>query len=288
MPTHTIARLTLACAVAGPLSALAADPAATADWTFSEAAATTLNLTANTGIGVAGAGSTWDVAIPGVATNGSGQLTVRNTGTGGSGTRTAYADFGPVPAAITSGTVSVYASFASWNLAGAGTGGNAGAAPNFSLALIEGNNFSTAQLSLRAGPGGVVVVGDSDGDGSDLVQTATFAASTSQALTVRLSVDLDALRYSLAFDTGSGYVVLGSAAVDSFTAGVNSLRMALSGDFTVGGQAGRGLVLDRVWVVQGPVSTVPEPAAAWLLLLGLGLGGLACVPSRRVRSNDPR
>ena len=64
--------------------------------------------TANTGAGVGGAGSTFDSNIAGVTTSGTGDVVVRNNGSGGSGTRTAYADFGPVATGtITSGIVSL-------------------------------------------------------------------------------------------------------------------------------------------------------------------------------------
>jgi len=258
--------------------ALGASAAPISDWSFSEAAGSTLNLTVNSGTGVDGPATTWDVAISGVATDGNGALRVRNTGGGGSGTRTTYADFGPVPAAVSSGLVELYASFSAWNLAGAAAGG-----PAFTLALVEGNDFTTAQFTLAAGPAGLSLSGSSDafGNGGNVAQTAAFAASGTQLLTVRLTVDLDALSYGLAYNIGSGsaFVPLGSAAVDSFTAGVNSLRLSLSGDFTVGGQADRGLSVDRIWVT---TSAVPEPAAAWLMLLG-GCGLALAMRCRHVR-----
>jgi hypothetical protein len=273
-------RVLAAVALAGSAGLSAADPAPIANWSFSEAAATSLNLTANSGSGLGGAGGTWDVAIAGVATTGSGLLAVRNAGGGGSGTRTAYADFGPVPAAVSSGTLSLYASFASWDLSGAGANG-----PRLSLALVEGNDFTTAQFSLAASAAGLTLSGSSDafGNGSNIAQTAQLAASGSQPFSVRVSVDLDAFSYSLALDSGSGYVVLGSAGIDTGTSGINSLRLSLSGDFSIGGQAGRGLLVDRIWVVEGPVTPVPEPHA-----LLLALGGLAVVAARAARAKPPR
>jgi hypothetical protein len=266
---HTLKAAT-AMTLAGAAGFAAAEPAPFADWTFSEAATTTLNLTANSGSGLGGAGGTWDVAIPGVAATGTGTLNVRNTGGGGSGTRTTYADFGPVfapsPAQVSSGTVTLYSTFSNWNLSG-----TAGA--QFSLALIEGNDFTTAQFNLVATPAGVALSGTVDpfGNGANVAATGNFAVLSSQPLTVRLSVDLDADSYSLAWSTGGSFVVLGSAAIDSFTAGVNSLRLSLAGDFTGGGQAGLGLAVDRIWVTQGPVAPVPEPAQSTLWLLGVAL-----------------
>jgi len=257
--------LMVAAATLVTAAAHAAEPAPLADFTFSEAAAITLNLAANTGTGLAGPGGRWDVAIPGTSTDGAGGLRIRNNGGGGSGTRTSYADFGPIPAAVTEGLVTLYASFSAWNLSGADNNG-----PTFTLALIEGNDFAMAQFSLTAGATGLTLAGSSDpaGDGGSIAQTAPLAAAGSAAFTVRLSVDLAALSYHLALDNGSGFAALGSASVDSFSAGVNSLRLSLSGDFTLGGQAARGLTVDRLWVTATPV---PEPASAVLLLAGFGL-----------------
>jgi hypothetical protein len=272
-PVRTLAA-TLAVAVPMALAATASAVAATplADWTFSEAAGTTLNLSANLGSGVGGAGGTWDVAIAGLATTGTGVLSVRNTGGGGSGTRTSYADLGPVPAALSSGVVSLYTTIAAWNFTGAGSDG-----PTLSLALIEGNTFSTAQFTLAATAAGLRLSGSSDptGNGGSVAQAQTFAASSTQALTVRLQVDLATLVYSVAYDQGTGFVTVGNASADTFTAGVNSLRLSLAGDFTLGGQATRGLSIDRIWVEQ-TASPVSEAGTLALMLAGLAvLGGMA-------------
>jgi hypothetical protein len=229
-----------------------------ADWTFGEAATTKLNLTTNSGAGVNGPGSTWDVAITGVAASGTGLLNIANNGNGGSGTRTSYANFGPAFDAIGSGTLSLYARLASWNLAGMGT-----QQPSFTLALIEGNDFSTAEFTVAAAAGAYTLRGgvDAFGNGAPLPAPAAFA--TFQPLTVRLDVDLGTLGYTLAYDSGAGFVDVGSASVDSFTQGVNSLRLGLSGDFTVS-----GLAIDRIWVVHTPTAPVPEPDALALMLAG--------------------
>jgi hypothetical protein len=96
---------------------------------------------------------------------------------------------------------------------------------------------------------------------------------------VRLSVDLDFLRYSLAYDLGEGFIDLGDAPVDSQTLAVNSLRLSLAGDFTGGGQPDRGLAVDRIWVLQGAVPAIPEPGTGWLWLAGLA--AVAAVLRRR-------
>ena len=268
--TRTFFSTALALAAAVMLSAPVAVRADTlvSNWTFSEASQTTLNLSANTGAGWGGAGTTWDVAIPGLATNGSGLLNVRNSGGGGSGTRTAYADFGPVTSQITTGTVSLYASFASWNLAGAGASG-----PRLTLALVEGNDFTTAQFSLAANAAGVTLSGgvDPSGNGVALASTALFTPARQTPLTVRVVANLGLLSYSVDYDAGAGWVTLGSAQVDSLTAGINSARLSLSGDFSIGAQADRGLAVDRIWVVEGPVAAIPEPGAGWMLLFGLAV-----------------
>ncbi len=261
----------LAAVLAGAMAPVAAAPVVVADWAFSEAAGTTLNNTANSGAGVGGAGSNWDVNIAGSATDGSGALVIRNNGGGGSGTRTTYADLGPVfGGTVSSGVISLYTTFSAWNLA---------AGPVLTLAFIEGNDFSTAEFSFGATAAGLSLSGgvDAFGDGTAIAGSAAFAAASAQALTVRLSVDLDTLGYSLAWDAGSGYTTLGGGQVDSLTAGINSLRLGLAGDFS-GGSAtsGRFLGVDRIWVVQDDVmggGSVPEPSTAALALLGcLGAG----------------
>jgi len=246
-----------------------------ADWQFNERAGTTLNNTANTGSGISdisGPGSSWNVGITGLSTNGSGRLNIGNDGKGGSGTRSAYADFSPDFAQISSGILSVFTTFSAWSLPSQPLG--------FSMAFIEGNSFSSAQFGLFASASGYSLGGavDPAGDGSDLITTALFASF--QPLTVRLDVDLDHDDYGLAFDVGSGFVSVGRAAIDSATAGINSLRLGLNGDF------GRNtLAIERIWVTATPTptATVPEPASALLLLTALGLMLLLRAPARKLR-----
>lgn len=228
-----------------------------ADWQFSEAAGATLNQAVNAGTGLNGPGGTWGLALTGSAANGLGQFSIGNDGKGGSGTRSAYADFGPSFDSITTGTLSLYASIASWSPAQAGT--------RFSLGFIEGNDFGTASFTLSATAEGFSLAGAVDpfGDGSVLPSTANLAAFS--ALTLRLDLNLDARMYSVAYDGGSGFTSLGSGSVDSLTQGVNSLWLGVQGDY-----ASAPLLLDRIWLTQGdPVSAVPEPASAWLALAAL-------------------
>lgn len=241
-----------------------------ADWQFDESAGKTLNQTTNSGSGLTqGVGSGWDVAISDVLTTGNGLLAVRNTAPyySSPATRTAYADLGPYPDSVDSGSLSLYASFAGWSLLGAQPG------LSFSLGFIEGNSFLSAGFSLRAGSQGLWLSGEVDafGDGQALGTGSSFGWTLQQPLTVRLDLHLDSLSYSLFYDAGQGFVGLGGAPIDSFTLGVNSLRLSLDGDFSVGGQAGSGLWLDRIWVASLPA--VPEPPAALLLLAGLVLLG---------------
>lgn len=228
-----------------------------ADWRFSESAGTTLNQTVNEGIGLNGPGGTWGLALTGSAATGAGQFSIGNDGRGGSGTRSAYADLGPNFDSISTGTLSLYATIASWNPAQAGS--------RFSLGFIEGNSFGTALFSLSATAGGFSLGGEVDafGDGSALAGIGSLAGAN--ALTLRLDLDLDALMYSVAYDLGSGFTSLGSASVDSLTLGVNSLWLGVDGDFSAA-----PLLLDRIWLTQGDVtSAVPEPATAWLVLSAL-------------------
>ena len=234
-----------------------------ADWNFFEPGGTTLNNTLNTGAGLNGVGSSWNVGITGLNTLGNGLLNIANDGRGGSGTRSAYADFGPAFDQISSGTVSLYTHFAAWN-----PGLAANNTPSFTLALIEGNSFSTAQFTVAASALGYALSGDVDagGAGAALAQAVNFA--TFAPLTVRLDVSLDHLDYALAYDLGGGFVTVGGAAIDPFTAGINSLRLGLSGDFSVA-----ALGVDRIWLVATPTATptaaVPEPGTLLLLLVGL-------------------
>lgn len=279
-PLRPSLRLLAACAALA-LATQAQAATTIADWSFNEAAGTTLNLAANAGTGLGGPAGLWDVAIPGVATTGAGSLLVRNNGGGGSGTRTSYADFGPVPAAVTSGILSLYASFAGWDFGMPMTDG-----PVFTLALIEGNDFATAFFSLQASPAGVRLGAGSDpgGDGGNFSNAAWFGLSSTQPLTVRLSVDLDNRGYSLAYDSGSGFQTLGIAGIDSQTLGINSLRLALAGNFAASAAPGAGLAVDRLWVVdQDPLAPIPEPASAALLLLGLAALRLRALRRQRAR-----
>lgn len=248
---------TLLTLLAMSLCAAASAAPVIADWRFAESAGTTLNQTVNEGTGLNGPGGTWGLALTGSATTGAGQFSIGNDGKGGSGTRSAYADFGPNFDSISTGTLSLYASIASWNPARPGS--------RFSLGFIEGNDFSTASFSLSATAGGFSLSGgvDAFGDGSVLASTANLAAVS--ALTLRLDLDLDALMYSVAYDLGSGFTSLGSASVDSLTLGVNSLWLGVEGDFT-----SAPLLLDRIWLTPGDaVAAVPEPATAWLVLSAL-------------------
>jgi hypothetical protein len=236
-----------------------ASAAPVAEWTFSEAAGSTLNQTANSGTGVNGPGTPWNVAITGTPTTGSGELRIANDGKGGSGTRSAYADFGPDFDSLESGRYSLFARFSDWALPASGS-------QRFTLGFIEGNDFSTAAFSLAAAAGGFLLTGDVDpwGDGETLAQS--FSLPSWQALTVRLDLDLDLLSYRLGIDLGAGFSWLGSAAIDSLTQGVNSLRLGLEGDFTH-----NPLLLDRIWLEPTAAAAVPLPGTAALLLLGLGL-----------------
>lgn len=231
-----------------------------ADWNFAEASTTTLNNSNNTGVGVNGAGGSWGTNITGTGTNGAGLLKINNDGKGGSGTRSAYADFGPNFDQVTSGMLSLYTSFSGWNPA------RAGLLQNFTMGFIEGNNFSTSEFSFGASQSGFSLSGNVDamGDGIALANMASFDAF--QAMTVRLDLNLDIMRYFLSYDTGSGFMSLGSAAVDSFTLGVNSLRFGVDGDFT-----DNALDIDRIWVVQSSSAEIPEPNSLVLLLAGLAL-----------------
>jgi hypothetical protein len=241
-----------------------------ADWNFAEAKTTTLNNTSNTGVGVNGAGTSWSTDITGTSTNGSGLLKIKNDGRGGSGTRGAYADFGPGFDQVTSGMLSLYTSFSGWNPA------SAGLLQSFTMGFVEGNDFSTAEYAFGSSQSGFSLSGNVDtmGDGAALANSASFDAF--QAMTVRLDLNLDIMRYFLSYDTGSGFMSLGSAAVDSLTQGVNSLHFGVNGDFT-----NNALDIDRIWVVQSSSAEIPEPNSFALLLCGLTFLGFALRQRRK-------
>ncbi len=240
-----------------------------ADWNFSETAGTGMNNTLNSGAGVGGPGGTWNVAITSVHTSGAGTLVVGNDGKGGSGTRSGYADLGPDFAQLTSGTVSLFARLSDWSSV-------PGAGQSLSLGLIEGNDFLTAGVRFHAGADGFALEGlvDDSGNGGALGGAGQFASFV--PLTIRMQLDLDLQRYALADDTGAGFMSLGSAAIDSFTGGVNSLRFGSAGDFS-----GNALHIDRIWLVQEDPLAVPEPAGA--TLFGAALAALLLTRARRRR-----
>ncbi|CAN5177411.1 hypothetical protein BH11PSE10_BH11PSE10_11130 [soil metagenome] len=271
----TILKVLAALLLSGAAHLAQASAITVADWQFNERAGTSLNNTANSGSGLdglSGPGSSWNVGITGLASNGTGGLNIGNDGKGGSGTRSAYADFSPDFAQISSGILSVFTTFSAWSLPSQPA--------SFTMAFIEGDSFSTAQFGLFSSAGGYSLGGsvDPDGDGGDLITAALF--DRFQPLTVRLDVDLDRHDYGLAFDTGSGFVSIGHAAIDSSTAGLNSLRFGVNGNF-----GSNALAIDRIWVMakETPTAAVPEPASALLLLTALGLMLLLRAPARKQR-----
>lgn len=229
-----------------------------ADWEFDGPAGQTLNQAANTGSQPFGPGTAWNVAITGLATDGNGALRLANDGKGGSGTRSAYADFGPDFDSIASGRLSLFARLGAWQLPAEGELG-------FSLGFIEGSSFGTAGWRLSADAGGFRLAGTVDpwGDGSAVAPGLLAGGWTT--LTLRLDLRLDTRAYQLGYDTGAGLQWLGGGQADSLTAGVNSLLLGVDGDF-----GAAPLLLDRVWVgLNEPLPAVPEPAALLLMLAGL-------------------
>lgn len=228
-----------------------------ADWTFSETAGTTLNNTLNTGQGLNGPGTNWDVAFTGVGTDGAGALVMGNDGRGGSGTRSAYANFGPDFDQVSSGTLSMFVQLAGWGPARQGT------RQAISFGFIENNDFLSGGMQFFSDDSGFGLEGEVDafGDGALLPGGAGFASFV--PLTLRLDINLDLLRYALAYDAGAGFVSLGFASIDSLTQGINSLRLGTAGDFSA-----NPLALDRLRV-EWEATAVPEPGAPALLLAGL-------------------
>ena len=132
--------------------------------------------------------------------------------------------------------------------------------------IATGNDFSSAEFSFGASSNGFDLSGNVDnmGDGTVLSNTAHFNAF--RPLTVRLDVNLDLLTYMLSYDTGSGFLSLGNATIDSMSQGINSLRLGLNGNFV-----NSGLMLDRIWVVETNSNEIPEPSSIAIMFVGLFL-----------------
>jgi len=82
------------------------------------------------------------------------------------------------------------------------------------------HDFETTSFTLSAGAARLRLGAGSDPfcNGGAIAQTATLESAVTTPFTVCLSVDLQAVSYNLALDTGCGFAVLGSTAVDSFAA----------------------------------------------------------------------
>lgn len=275
--SHTIGR-TLAALLLAAAMPLAQARVILADWTFSDAVGTTLNHTLNTGAGLNGPGSSCSVAITGVQASGDGTLVVGNVGKdgndgndgkGGSGTRSDYADFGPAFDQLGSGTVSLFARLSSWHTA------LPARQQSISFGFIEGIDFLTAGMRLRAGQGGFALDGQVDDGGDGEAITGAGGVTVVEALILRLQLNLDLHRYALGYDAGNGFITLGNAAIDSATAGVNSLRFGSAGDFS-----SNPLHIDRIWLVQEDAVPLPEPVTALLLA---GVAALLLARRRPVR-----
>ena len=126
------------------------------------------------------------------------------------------------------------------------------------------HDFENTSFTLSAGAARLLLGAGSDlfCNGGAIAQTATLESAVITPFTVCLSVDLQAVSYSLALETGSGFALLGSTAVDSFTAGIRALRLSLTGDFALGAPTDRVLTLEYIWVSATPV---PEPGTSVLV-----------------------
>jgi len=82
------------------------------------------------------------------------------------------------------------------------------------------HDFETTSFTLSAGASRVLLGAGSVpfGNGGAIAQTATLASAVATPFTMRFTVDLQALSYSLALGTGCGFGFLGSTAVETFAA----------------------------------------------------------------------
>jgi len=237
-------------------------------WNFNATANTTLNLATNGAPGRTTAAARWDVAIPGLATTGTGALRVRNNGLAGTGRRTSYLDFAFEQ--IT-GTESLRLRLAGWNLALPA----AGPPPRLDLAFIQGSATVAAGLVLEHSAAGLRL-GWLRAGSTTTWRTVNLAASSNSTLDLRLSVNLTERLLVLVIEGASANEVVGVAALPAAINRLTSLRLAVSGDFTANGQSTRFLDLDQLSIEDGAVADFPGLAIgtdglSGLLRIALGL-----------------
>ncbi len=276
LPTPSRPRLRRLFAHTGLLLALHLGlPIATAalreDWAFNDAAGLALHLAVNTAPGRTSPPARWNVAIPGLATTGAGALRVRNTGDGGPGRRITFVDF---TAESLAGHASLFLRLDAWNLAPP----TSGPPPRLELGFVQGAGLLAPGLVLELAPEGLRF-GWSPSAGLERWAAAPLPAVSAEPLQLRLDLHLsDRLLAFARVRDGLPDELLAIAALPPAITRLTSLRCALRGDFTAGGQPARFLDVGHIRVeTDAPPANFPglSPSAPdglpGLLRAALGL-----------------
>lgn len=255
------------------LSPLFAGGAVLESWTFGPPLGRTLHEVAPDGPGSGGPTRNFDVAIPGVSTTSLG-LRLRNTGIGGFGTRTAFADFG---APVSGGNLELQVELAAWNWSQDAEG-----SPQLRLEMIRGNDFVVAGIDLQRLEGAVRVspILDARGNGATGGGSHDLAlASTATALGIAVDLAAGTFRFGVRAADESTFTLVDSGSLDDTGGPVHSLRFAMEGDFTLGGLQAAYMDLSGIQVTSGEMLFAEEVAgfAAWAA--GFGLEGAAASPT---------
>ena len=227
-------------------------------WPFDDVADRTFNQTVNTAANRTTPAARWDVAIPNSATTGNGTFRILNPGTRGPGTRTTFVNF---PIERTSGRVVLTLALDRWNLAAA----SSATTPRLELDFVQGEKLLVAGLVLAVDPAtGNVRYGWRRDGGEPRWQTFPLPPVSPTGAIFRLGINLDTARLSASLQRpGRTERLIG---ISTLAVGVNrltSLRFALSGDFTGGGDPARFLDLEalRLDLDDAPYAPGLAPAA---------------------------
>ncbi len=226
-------------------------------WTFDDPVARTLDLAANSAPGRTTRAARWDVAIPGLATTGSGALRVRDAADGGPGRRTTFVNFAAEP---TEGAVVLRLRLAAWDLAPSPAAG--ATPPRLELGFIQGNALVAAELVLEATAAGLRYGWRREGAATRWHPVILPAASAAP-VELRLSLDLSSRLLVLSrirADTTTEFA--GVAALPAVVNRLTSLRWACRGDFTDGGTPAHFLDLDDLRIESGVTTEFPGLAPA--------------------------
>jgi hypothetical protein len=210
-------------------------------WPFDDVANRTLFQSVNTAPDRVTAAARFDVAVPDSATTGVGAFRIRNNGTFGPGRRTTFVNFA---AERTAGRVVLTLSLDRWNLAAV----SPSTSPRLELDFVQGEKLLVAGLVLAIDPAtGNFRYGWRRDGGEPRWQSFPLPSSSTTGAVFRLGIDLDTALLAASLQrTGQSERLIGIAPLASGVNRLTSLRFALSGDFTAGGDASRYLDLDAL------------------------------------------